>query len=313
MEKKLEEVINRLKAVKEEIARLEAVIAELKAAESVSETFSAEGPADISEPIDLTLNETDLIAVAALSEAGTDAMDAFEAEIVDADDTETGDIPVPEDLPENPEPAATEISEPDIPEPREQTSGPEETPDSENPGEKSPAEDDAPASENSGEKSPAEDDAPVSENPGEPEIPAARVMDPEIPEDGGFFGLFGEEYAPVQKEPKGRRRRESIAEAAESTRTVADAMTQDAAWRTDIPGPEVKSLRSAIALGDQVLFIARLFRKDSALYQDTVDRLNSTATLADAISYLSGTFPEWDLASDDVYKFMMAVRRKIRR
>ena len=319
MEKKLEEVINRLEAVKEEIARLEAVIAELKAAESVSETFSAEGPADISEPIDLTLNETDLIAVAApavaaLSEAGTDAMDAFEAEIVDADDTETGDIPVPEDLPEDPEPAATEISEPDIPEPREQTSGPEETPASGNPGEKSPAEDDAPASENPGEKLSGQEEKILNpEKSGEPEIPAARVMDPETPEDGGFFDLFGEEYAPVQKEPKGRRRRESIAEAAESTRTVADAMTQDAAWRTDIPGPEVKSLRSAIALGDQVLFIARLFRKDSALYQDTVDRLNSTATLADAISYLSGTFPEWDLASDDVYKFMMAVRRKIRR
>ena len=125
--------------------------------------------------------------------------------------------------------------------------------------------------------------------------------------------MFGEE---IPAEPKkGRRRRESIAEVAENTgnKAVVDAMEIAAAWRTDIPGPEVKSLRSAIALGDQVMFISRLFRKDSALYQDTVDRLNRTSTLKEAISYLSETFPEWDLASDDVYKFMMAVRRKIRK
>ena len=94
---------------------------------------------------------------------------------------------------------------------------------------------------------------------------------------------------------------------------VLDAMAGDAAWRTDIPGPEVKSLRSAIALGDQVVFINRLFRKDSALYQDTVDRLNAMGSLSEAIGYLSGTFPEWDLNSDDVYRFMMAVRRRIRK
>ena len=90
-------------------------------------------------------------------------------------------------------------------------------------------------------------------------------------------------------------------------------MAGKAAWRTDIPGPEVKSLRSAIALGDQVVFINRLFRKDSALYQDTIDRLNAMDSLSEAMDYLSGTFPEWDLDSDDVYRFMMAVRRRIRK
>ena len=145
--------------------------------------------------------------------------------------------------------------------------------------------------------------------------PVKIVTDPVVQEDlpEGNFGLFGEE---IPEEPrKGRRRRDSIVEAAEggSGKAVVDAMAVGAAWRTDIPGPEVKSLRSAIALGDQVLFISRLFRKDSALYQDTVDRLNRTGTLREAIAYLSETFPEWDLASDDVYKFMMAVRRKIRK
>ena len=80
-----------------------------------------------------------------------------------------------------------------------------------------------------------------------------------------------------------------------------------------MPGPEVRSLRSAIALGDQVVFINRLFRKDSALYQSTIDALNNMSTLSEAVHYLSETFPEWDLDSDDVYRFMMAVRRKVRK
>ena len=61
------------------------------------------------------------------------------------------------------------------------------------------------------------------------------------------------------------------------------------------------------------LLINRLFRKDSALYQDTIDRLNAMDSLSEAMDYLSGTFPEWDLDSDDVYRFMMAVRRRIRK
>ena len=90
-------------------------------------------------------------------------------------------------------------------------------------------------------------------------------------------------------------------------------MAAKAAWRIDMPGPEVRSLRSAIALGDQVVFINRLFRKDSALYQSTIDALNNMSTLSEAVHYLSETFPEWDLDSDDVYRFMMAVRRKVRK
>ena len=166
----------------------------------------------------------------------------------------------------------------------------------------------------------SEGQEPDIDEPKDAETGAEKAAEPEPekvqkaePEEEGFFGLFGEE---IPAEPKkGRRRRESIAEVAENTgnKAVVDAMEIAAAWRTDIPGPEVKSLRSAIALGDQVMFISRLFRKDSALYQDTVDRLNRTSTLKEAISYLSETFPEWDLASDDVYKFMMAVRRKIRK
>lgn len=144
---------------------------------------------------------------------------------------------------------------------------------------------------------PVVEDIPVAEDvPAVEEAPAVE----DLPED-----LFG---APAATKPAPHAHKSKG-----KAPLVLDAMAGDAAWRTDIPGPEVKSLRSAIALGDQVVFINRLFRKDSALYQDTVDRLNAMDSLSEAISYLSGTFPEWDLNSDDVYRFMMAVRRRIRK
>lgn len=291
MEKKLEEVINRLEALKEEIARLEIVIAELKAADAVSETVPAEEAVDLSEPIDLTLTETDYESVSGVLAAGVAAGTATAVEEVAEQEIQETDI---EEVAEQEAPVAdvTDMDHPDTPAEENEIRVSEES-------EEEPVAEDLPSVDEEG----TEEDIPVAEEP--------VAAEPE--DNGGFFGLFGEEIAPVQKEQRGRRRRESIAEAAAATRTVADAMEAAAAWRTDIPGPEVKSLRSAIALGDQVLFIARLFRKDSALYQDTVDRLNATATLSDALAYLSETFPEWDLASDDVYKFMMAVRRKIRR
>lgn len=257
MEKKIEEVINRLDALKKEVAELEKMVAQLTAAPAAE----PEEAVDLSEPIDLTLDETEFVP-----------------------EPEADPVAV-EDIPENP------VEE--VPEPVEEAVDIEDIP--EVPVEEPVAVEPEPA-------------APVAE-------PVAEPVAPEASEEG-LFGLFGEEIRPEPKENRrGRRRRESIAESAEgeSGKAVVDAMAVQAAWRTDIPGPEVKSLRSAIALGDQVLFINRLFRKDSALYQDTVDRLNSTSTLAEALGYLSETFPEWDLASDDVYKFMMAVRRKIRR
>ena len=294
MEKKLEEVINRLEAVKAEVARLEAVIAELKAAGAVSVAFSAEDP-DEADPIDLSLDEQDFRAVGIVDETAVDLVEAVPADASRAESLPAEDLPVLEEVSVTADLPKEEVA----------------------------AEEDIPMTADLPEAA-AVEDLPVEETPVAEEVPVVEAVTPERqpageeqpvaePEESGFFDLFGEEMTPKPKD-RGRRRRD-IAEAAaeDSTRTVADAMTVDAAWRTDLPGTEVKSLRSAIALGDQVLFIARLFRKDSALYQDTVDRLNGTATLAEAIAYLSETFPEWDLGSDDVYKFMMAVRRKIRR
>ncbi|MBQ2525732.1 MAG: DUF5320 domain-containing protein, partial [Bacteroidales bacterium] len=89
---------------------------------------------------------------------------------------------------------------------------------------------------------PVVEDVPVAED-----IPAAEEA-PVVEESPAVedlpSGLFGEpEPAPVGSH---------VHKAKGKGPAVLDAMAGKAAWRTDIPGPEVKSLRSAIALGDQV-------------------------------------------------------------
>ncbi len=150
--------------------------------------------------------------------------------------------------------------------------------------------------------------APVVEAPVVEDIPAPAAADAEDP----FSDLFGSRETPAEK-PKKAARKSINDSAAVQRKAVIDTMADQSAWLHDIPGPEVKSLRSAIGLGDQVVYIRRLFRDDSALYQSTIDRLGAMNTLKEAVAYLAETFPEWNPASDDVYRFMMAVRRKIRK
>ena len=48
------------------------------------------------------------------------------------------------------------------------------------------------------------------------------------------------------------------------------------------------------------------------LFQKTVTQLNAMASIEDAVSFLVNHFPEWNLSSELVYRFMMAVRRKLK-
>lgn len=93
---------------------------------------------------------------------------------------------------------------------------------------------------------------------------------------------------------------------------VMDVMTAKEPWRTDRPGTSLKDIRSAISLNDRALFINYLFREDPSLFLDTVSAFNSMETLDEAVGYLKDNFPEWDMQSEVVYRFMMAVRRKLR-
>lgn len=93
---------------------------------------------------------------------------------------------------------------------------------------------------------------------------------------------------------------------------IIDAMTEKQAWRTDMPGTQVKDVRLAISLHERVLFINHLFSEDPMAFQATVNKVNASASLEEVVDYVKETFPQWNLESDLVYRFMMAVRRKIR-
>ena len=78
-----------------------------------------------------------------------------------------------------------------------------------------------------------------------------------------------------------------------------------------MPGTAVKDVRAAIALVDRALFINALFSGDAMAFMDTLNHINQAESLDSVVTYLTETYPQWDFNSDVVYRFMMAVRRKV--
>ena len=97
----------------------------------------------------------------------------------------------------------------------------------------------------------------------------------------------------------------------ESAPVVPHPETERLPWRMDKPGLSVKNIRSGISLYDRALFIGTLFKEDYALYDKTIGDLNAMSDLDQAVDYLLARFPDWNLKSDIVYNFMMAVRKKL--
>ncbi len=93
--------------------------------------------------------------------------------------------------------------------------------------------------------------------------------------------------------------------------TINDMMADDCAWRKDMPGAPVRDIRSAISLNDRVIFINLLFDEDAQKFVNTLTQINAMERLDQAVEYLAAEFPEWDFNSELVYRFMMAVRRKL--
>lgn len=108
---------------------------------------------------------------------------------------------------------------------------------------------------------------------------------------------------------------ESIFEAAQKAqkprKAMIDVMEDKEAWRTDMPGAPVRDVLSAISLNDRVQFINVLFDEDPSKFQQARARINSMNTLDEAVAYITSTF-NWDMGSQVVYRFMMAVRRKVK-
>ena len=206
----------------------------------------------------------------------------------------------------------------DIPD-AESESEPEAEPETEDIPESEPETEQEPAQEVEHEPEDLPETVPGQEIQAEPETEAEpeqvagtepELKPEDLPEEDGFslFGGMAEE-----EEPKARKTKASSEHRQYSGhKVIADQKYGNEAWRKDMPGPEVKDVRSAISLNDRVMFISTLFRDDSMLFQDVINKINALTTLEKAVQYLKENFPEWDMDSELVYRFMMSVRRKIR-
>ena len=143
---------------------------------------------------------------------------------------------------------------------------------------------------------------PVAESVSEPET----VLEPEpVPEQVA-------EPVPVPElvegpEPEPVPEPEPAPKAAPAPRPETERLP----WRLDKPGISVKHIRSGISMYDRALFIGTLFKEDYALYDKTIGELDALTSLDEAVDYLLERFPDWNLKSDIVYNFMMAIRKKL--
>ncbi len=161
---------------------------------------------------------------------------------------------------------------------------------------------------------PVDDDLPFGDVPeAEPveapaEVPAAVPVEevpaeaPAIEDDDDLPAIFAEPEVVTVAEKAGVKAKP----------TVNDVMAADCAWMKDMPGPAVKDVRSAISLNDRVIFINLLFGEDAQAFVNALVRINALETLDQVVEYVSSEYPAWDMNSELVYRFMMAVRRKVR-
>lgn len=159
---------------------------------------------------------------------------------------------------------------------------------------------------------PETEDEPVEpEVVDEPEIEV--VVEPEVVEEPVEAVEPEDDDLPFEEipEPSEEPVIESVAET-KPVVAVIDSMTDRQAWRTDMPGSPVRDIRSAISLNDRILFINGLFAQDPMAFQETLTRINQMDTLDEVVAYLVAARPDWDLESEIVYRFMMAVRRKVK-
>lgn len=141
---------------------------------------------------------------------------------------------------------------------------------------------------------------------------AEEVVDePMVEEDMPLFGAQ-ETVADSFESIVRAKHKKSLLDSASSKKTVVDAMVSRRAWMSDMPGSEVRDVRSAISLNDRVLFINNLFSENPSFFQDAVNYINSAEDLDSVVEYFETNYPAWNMESEIVYRFMMAVRRKVR-
>lgn len=300
------------KSPKEILAELDAELSALKARvgeiEKKVEQLRNELDLEPAEPLDLGTADylydiADAVPEEIPAENVPEAVaDDMPADVFAENAVENVGESVPDDIPEAESEAEpeTELESEDLPESEPET-------------EQEPAQEVEQEPEDLPEAVPGKEIQARSETEAEPEQVAGTEPEPkpeDLPEEDGFslFGGMAEEEEPKAKKTKAQSEHRQYS----GHKVIADQKYGNEAWRKDMPGPEVKDVRSAISLNDRVMFISTLFRDDSMLFQDVINKINALTTLEKAVQYLKENFPEWDMDSELVYRFMMSVRRKIR-
>lgn len=310
------------KSPKEILAELDAELSALKARvgeiEKKVELLRNELDLEPAEPLDLGTADylydiADAVPEEIPAENVPEAVaDDMPADVFAENAGENVGASVPDDIPEaesESEPEAEPETEPET-EPESET---EDLPESEPEVEQEPAQEVEQEHEDLPEAVPGQEVQAEPETEAEPEQAAGTEPEPkpeDLPEEDGFslFGGMAEEEEPKARKTKAPSEHRQYS----GHKVIADQKYGNEAWRKDMPGPEVKDVRSAISLNDRVMFISTLFRDDSMLFQDVINKINALTTLEKAVQYLKENFPEWDMDSELVYRFMMSVRRKIR-
>ena len=273
----LSEIKSMMASIRSQLERLDAKMAELQQVVDPEEFDMA--------PIDIDIDEVvheEPVQIVEVQEIPMEVEEPVE-EVVEESDEEVADLP--EDEPEaiEPEEEPLEETEPesDLEPELAEVSEPE------------PVEEQEPESEPEPEAEPEIDD----------DLPFAETPAPEEEDDDDLPGVFDLYDEPVTVAAKA---------ADEAKPILNEVMAADCAWRKDMPGSPVRDIRSAISLNDRVIFINLLFKEDAQAFVDTLAKINTMETLDQAVEYICETFPTWDLNSDLVYRFMMAVRRKVK-
>ena len=274
-------------SIRSQLERLDAKMAELQQVVDPEEFDMA--------PIDIDIDEVaheEPVQIVEVQEIPMEVEEP-EEEVVEESVEEVADFP--EEEPEAIEPEEEPEEEP-VEEPLEETE---------------PESDLEPELAEESEPEPVEEQEPESEPEPEPEaepeidddLPFAETPAPEEEDDDDLPGVFDLYDEPVTVAAKA---------ADEAKPILNEVMAADCAWRKDMPGSPVRDIRSAISLNDRVIFINLLFKEDAQAFVDTLAKINTMETLDQAVEYICETFPTWDLNSDLVYRFMMAVRRKVK-
>ena len=151
-----------------------------------------------------------------------------------------------------------------------------------------------------------EEEVEVAEVEPEAEPESELVTEPEAEQEDDDLPFFDEPELILTQE----KVQQEVVE--ENPAAAVGADVENLAWWKDEPASAVKDVRSAISLNDRIVFINKLFSEDPIAFQTAIGKINAMASLSEVVEYISTECPGWNLESDVVYRFMMAVRRKVR-